>query len=142
MASMKFGIGVFAFMGVALSTMIASSVVAQGTLRIRVIDAETGRGVNAARITINGSGGPREADTDSSGFATIVVPGTARYRITVSAPAYKQDKPTELQPSGLDVTELEIKMIPDPIRLKPVKASAAARFADLEANGFYERKEQ
>lgn len=107
-----------------------------GRLVGRVLDRETRRSVATAAVSVRGR--PEVAETDRQGlFRLVGVPG-GEHEIEVRRLGYAPLRHEIEVPGGL-TTEVEIRLVRNPVELEPLVATAT-RLRRLEIKGFYERK--
>lgn len=105
----------------------------------QVREAETGRPMVGAEVTLSGvrtfqvtgSDGKFEFATVPQGFTTLTVRHMGRAPMT-----------DELEVSGPETLELDIRLAPEPVELDPMVVTVSRRNSYLEEMGFYERIEK
>ena len=107
-----------------------------GRLVGRVLDRETRRSVATAAVSLRGR--PTVAETDRQGLFRLVGVPAGGHEIEVRRLGYAPLRHEIEVPGGL-TTEVEIRLVRNPVELEPLVATAT-RSRRLEIKGFYERK--
>ena len=129
------------FLSAAMAAILPCLVSAQTILTVRVTDAVSGTAIRGALVTIHQSRDSARALTDSTGLAQINTRVRGPQTLGVTAPGYVASSPVLVDVPTAPKPPLEVKLAPSPFPAAPVTAVASARNADLEHNGFYQRKE-
>ena len=110
--------------------------VPSGRLIGRLVDAETGRPVETAAVSVVGR--PTEAGSDRQGFFRLTGVPAGRHELQVRRLGYAPLRHAVDVTTGR-TTELEISLVREPMELEPLVVSTT-RSRRLEIKGFYERK--
>lgn len=105
----------------------------------RIREAETARPVLGAEVTLSGVRGFQVTGSDGrfefpsvpQGFTTLSIRRMGREPMT-----------DELEVSGSETLELDIRLVPDPVELDPMVVTVTRRNSYLEDMGFYQRIER
>lgn len=106
-----------------------------------VVDDLTGSAVVNALAVVLDDRGLEQArrTTDAAGSFTFPAEDGQVFRVWVSAPGYEPLLSTDISVRG-SLSELEIRLQPQPIDLEPLAVSVEAQSIALERVGFFERR--
>jgi hypothetical protein len=124
----------------ACATLCAAPSDAQVVLRIRVTDAISATPIHGALVVVHQSRDTTRALTDSAGNAQLAPRLPGAYTLVVMAPGYADSKALSLELFADRPIVQAVQLQPEPYRAEPVTVTSR-RNADLEHNGFYQRKE-
>ena len=127
-------------LGATCAALCAAPAEAQVVLRIRVTDAVSATPVHGALVVVHQARDTTRALTDVAGNAQLVPRQPGAYSLVVMAPGYADSKALSLELFADRPVVQAVQLQPEPYRAEPVTVTTR-RNADLEHNGFYQRKE-